>query len=97
MTVQLRTYTIKEGLLDEWVQRWRDLIVPLRLEFGFQLHGAWADRERSQFTWVLSYDGPEGFAKRNEQYWASPKRAAMGIDPADYLTARDVHEVESVL
>src|SRR5690606_40610148 len=31
-TTQLRTYTIREGLLDEWAGKWRDLVVPLRLE-----------------------------------------------------------------
>ncbi|GLZ12522.1 hypothetical protein Acsp04_27570 [Actinomadura sp. NBRC 104425] len=93
-TTQLRTYTIREGLLDEWAAKWRELIVPLRLEFGFEIGGAWLDHERSQFVWSISYDGPESFEERNKQYWASPKRAAMGLDPADYLVARDVRVVE---
>lgn len=95
-TVQLRTYTVREGLLDEWAQRWRDLIVPLRLRFGFQIHGAWVDTERSQFTWVLSYDGPETFAERNAQYWAAPERKQMDLDPKDYLLATDTREVKTV-
>lgn len=36
-TTQLRTYTIRDGLLDEWVRKWRDLVVPLRLELGFEI------------------------------------------------------------
>ncbi|MFD0684746.1 NIPSNAP family protein [Actinomadura fibrosa] len=93
-TAQLRTYTIREGLLDEWAAKWRDLVVPLRLEFGFEIGGAWLDRERSRFVWVIAYDGPGSFEERNERYWASPKRAAMGLDPADYLVGREVREVE---
>ncbi|TDQ55405.1 NIPSNAP family protein [Actinorugispora endophytica] len=92
-TTQLRTYTVKEGLLDEWVERWRSEIVPLRLEFGFVLDGAWIDRERNQFVWTIAYDGPETFAERNQQYWASPKREAMSLDPKDYLVSTDVREV----
>lgn len=38
---QLRTYTVRDGLLDEWVERWRSDIVPLRLALGFQISGAW--------------------------------------------------------
>jgi hypothetical protein len=95
-TVQHRTYTVRKGLLDEWVKRWRTSIVPLRLEFGFTIHGAWVDQERSQFVWVLSYGGPESFAQRNQEYWASPERLAMDLNPADFLTARDVREVEEV-
>lgn len=96
-TTQLRIYTVREGLLDEWAAKWRELIVPLRLEFGFEIHGAWLDREKNQFVWVLSYEGPEGFAERNAQYWASPKRERMGLDPKDYLLETEKREVDSVL
>lgn len=96
-TTQLRTYTVCEGLLDEWTDRWHKLIVPLRLEFGFEIHGAWLDRERHQFVWVISYEGPESFADRNAKYWASPKREQMGLDPKDYLVETDVREVDAVL
>ncbi|MEV0755839.1 NIPSNAP family protein [Streptosporangium sp. NPDC050280] len=95
-TVQHRTYTIREGLLEEWAEKWRSQIVPLRLEFGFVIHGAWLDHERSQFVWVLSYNGPESFEERNQQYWTSRKRAEMGLDPALYLVGRTVREVTAV-
>ena len=60
-TTQLRTYTVRDGMLDEWVERWRKEVVPLRLELGFTIDGAWVDRERNQFIWLISYDGPETF------------------------------------
>jgi hypothetical protein len=87
---------VREGLLDEWAEKWRDLVVPLRLEFGFEIHGAWLDRERDQFVWVISYDGPEAFAERNSQYWASPKREQLDFDPKDYLVTTDTREVVAV-
>jgi hypothetical protein len=96
-TTQLRVYTVREGLLDEWASKWRELVVPLRLEFGFEIHGAWLDREKNQFVWVLSYAGPESFAERNAQYWASSKREQMRLDPKDYLLETDVREVNAVL
>ncbi|GAA3736948.1 hypothetical protein HDA32_005504 [Spinactinospora alkalitolerans] len=95
-TSQHRVYTAKEGLLDAWVERWRAEVVPLRLEFGFTIDGAWVDRERNQFVWTLSYDGPEGFEERNRQYWASPKRDAMGLDPNDYLVSTEKRDVTRV-
>lgn len=55
-TTQLRIYTIREGLLEEWAARWRELVVPLRLELGFEIGSAWLDRERNQFVWTISYD-----------------------------------------
>lgn len=93
-TTQLRTYTVRDGLLDEWVERWRSDIVPLRLQLGFEIGGAWVDRERNQFVWLISYDGPETFEERNALYWESPERKAMDLDPDDYLLRTDDRTVE---
>lgn len=93
-TTQLRTYTVRDGLLDEWVERWRTEIVPLRLELGFTIGGAWTDRERNQFIWLISYDGPESFAERNALYWSSEARKDMNLDPQDYLLHTDDRTVE---
>ncbi|MET9036989.1 NIPSNAP family protein [Streptomyces mirabilis] len=96
-TTQLRTYTVRDGMLDEWVERWRAEIMPLRLELGFTIGGAWVDRERNQFVWLISYDGPEEFAERNALYWASPERKAMNLDPDEYLVHTDDRTVEPQL
>lgn len=93
-TTQLRTYTVRDGMLDEWVERWRAEIVPLRLELGFTIGGAWVDRERNQFLWLIGYNGPETFAERNALYWSSPARKAMNLDPQDYLVHTDDRTVE---
>ncbi|GHD61397.1 NIPSNAP family protein [Streptomyces goshikiensis] len=93
-TVQLRTYTVRAGLLDAWVERWQEEIVPLRLELGFEIGGAWVDRASNQFLWLISYEGPESFAERNALYWASPARKAMNLDPDDYLLGTEERTVE---
>ncbi|MER5624904.1 NIPSNAP family protein [Streptosporangium sp. NPDC002544] len=95
-TFQHRIYTIQEGLLEEWVEKWHSQVVPLRREFGFEVHGAWLDHERNQFIWVLSYDGPESFQERNQEYWDSPRRVAMDVDPALYLVGRIIRDVTPV-
>jgi hypothetical protein len=59
---------VREGLLDEWVERWRSDIVPLRLKLGFEIGGAWGDRERNQFVRLVSYEGLETSAERNAMY-----------------------------
>ncbi|WP_031103274.1 NIPSNAP family protein [Streptomyces sp. NRRL S-146] len=93
-TTQLRTYTVRDGLLDEWARRWREEIVPLRLKLGFTIGGAWVDRELNQFLWLISYEGPETFAERNALYWASSEREAMGLNPDDYLVHTEERTVE---
>lgn len=91
---QLRTYTIREGLLDEWVAKWRAQVVPLRREFGFAIGGAWLDRRRSEFVWALSYDGEETFEERDRRYLASPEWAALKLDTERFVVARDARVVE---
>lgn len=95
-TTQLRTYTIRDGLLEEWAAKWRDLVVPLRRELGFEIGGAWLDYERSQFIWVISYEGEGTFEEANERYWVSPERKALGLDPSSYLIGSEVRVVNAV-
>lgn len=91
---QLRTYTIRDGLLYEWVAKWRTLVVPLRREFGFEIGGAWLDRGRGQFVWVISYEGADSFEERERRYRSSAQWSAMGLDVDRYVVARNVRVVE---
>ncbi|MCY1654780.1 NIPSNAP family protein [Streptomyces sp. NPDC049952] len=93
-TTQVRTYTVREGLLDEWAQRWKAEILPLLLEWGFAIGGAWVDREHNQFVWLITYEGPETFAERNAMYSDSPARKSMDLDPDDYLVTTEERTVE---
>jgi hypothetical protein len=96
-TVQIRTYTVRASRLDEWVEAWRALIVPLRREFGFKVHGSWVDRDRNAHIWVISYDGEQSFEEANAAYWASPQRERLGVDPAEFLVGEEIRPVEQVL
>ncbi|MBQ1052179.1 NIPSNAP family protein [Micromonospora sp. C51] len=96
-TVQIRTYSVRQGRLDEWVRAWQTLVVPLRREFGFEVHGSWVDRERDAHIWVISYDGDQSFEDANAAYWASPQREQLGVDPAEFLIDEEVRTVEQVL
>ncbi|MEV4847459.1 NIPSNAP family containing protein [Micromonospora matsumotoense] len=96
-TVQIRIYTVRAGLLDEWVDKWQCLVVPLRRDLGFGIHGSWKDAARSQHIWVISHDGPESFEEANAAYWASDRRKTLGLDPGDYLVDEETREVEQTL
>lgn len=95
-TVQLRTYTIRPDRLDEWVEKWRTRVVPLRRELGFGIHGSWVDRERNQHVWVISYEGEDTFEEANERYWANSQRDDLNLDPNEYIVAEETRVVEEV-
>jgi hypothetical protein len=97
MEYQLRWYRVQPGRLQECVAAWRAGVYPLRLRFGFRIVGAWTIEERSEFVWVLAYDGPDGFAAADARYYASPERAALDPDPARYFEQTEVWSMRSVL
>jgi hypothetical protein len=97
VTTQLRVYTVRPGRLDEWVRLWRDRIVPLRRELGFEIHGSWVDPSRSEHIWVISHPGPASFEEANAAYWASPARETLGVDPKEFLVDERVQEIQPVL
>jgi tetratricopeptide (TPR) repeat protein len=82
---QLRTYTLKEGKLDEFVKAWSESIYPLRLQHGFKVDGAWVIRDDNKFVWILTYDGPGDWDARNKAYHESPERKALNPDPVQLI------------
>ncbi len=97
MASQLRMYKAKEGELDAFIAEWRAGVVPLRRRFGFRVEGAWAIREKNEFVWIISYDGPDGFEARDAAYYASPERRALTPDPARHLEHTDTRLMTPVL
>jgi len=45
----------------------------------------------------MSYEGPESFAERDAQYWASPEQAEIELDPKDYPLGTEVREIHPIL
>ncbi len=97
MTSQLRMYKAKEGELDAFIEEWRAKILPLRKKLGFTVEGAWAIRATSEFIWILTYNGPEGFEARDAAYYAAPERKAVTPDPARHLAHIETKLMTSVL
>jgi NIPSNAP len=82
MRFQLRMYRIKPGEMDEWVEEWRERVLPLRRERGFSVVGPWIRREEDLFVWLIGHDDLEA---ANKAYYASPERVALDPDPARHL------------
>ncbi len=82
-STQLRIYTINKGKLDDFVKAWGDGVYPLRQKHGFEIEGAWINRERNEFIWIISRDGDWKAAE--EVYYGSAKRRALVPNPAQYI------------
>lgn len=98
MVSQLRIYTINKGKLDEFVEGWTKFVYPLHLKHGFRIDRADVLRERNEFVWIVSYDGPhEEWEKKQAAYYASPERKAVDPDPARLIARSEKWLINSVL
>ena len=89
---QLRRYEIKPGEMEQFLAAWRG-IVPVRESFGFRVEFAYVDPEQSEFVWAISHD--RDFATAEAEYYASPARANVALNPADHIAVMHlamVHE-----
>ncbi len=96
MTNQLRVYTINRGMLDEFIQVWKQQVYPLRIRLGFTVTGVWINRQTNQFIWIVSYTGPKSWEEMEQAYYSSPERKAMNPDPTQYIARIEASFVESV-
>ncbi len=81
-SVQLRRYEIKPGEMVAFLDAVRGAF-PIREQYGFGVEFALVDEERNEFTWAVSHDGD--FAEAEAAYYASPERAALPANPADFI------------
>jgi hypothetical protein len=94
---QLRVFTINRGQMDRFLGAWMRGVPPLRLKHGFRIDGAWVVPERNEFFWVLSYDGPEGFAAKDSAYYASAERGTLDPDPVQFIARAERWFVRPVM
>lgn len=97
MTAQLRIFTINRGKMDEFVEAWLEGVYPLRLKHGFNIDSAWVIKERNEFMWTLSYDGPEDFEAKDAAYYDSAERVTLDPDPVQYIAKSEKWFITSVV
>ena len=96
MEIQLRDYRIRRGHLDDWIAGWQTGIVPLRRQEGFEIVGAWVDRDHDRFVWVVGYAGDDGFAAAEDRYHARTERLALDPNPSDFIENATLDMVEAM-
>ena len=93
---QLRIYRIKPGTMAEFVEGWHKHIVPIREQLGFKVLYAFQHEQNSEFIWLLSYEGPEGFAAADAAYYSSPARKKMDWNPTPYTETTEIRILQGI-
>lgn len=73
--------------MDEFVTLFRDHIVGVREELGFEIAGWWVGHDDPEdFVWVVGHEAPDGWEAAERAYYDSPQRAELPANPRDFLT-----------
>jgi quinol monooxygenase YgiN len=90
---EVRIYTMKPGKLDDFVEIFKNDIMPTSAAYGVRIHAGWVHPEKNEFVWVRSYDDEETL----ERYSNSPERAVYTPKTQLCVDTMDVRNVESIL
>jgi hypothetical protein len=91
-SVQLRRYEIKPGAMAPFLKAIRAAFV-VREQYGFDIAFALVDDEHNEFVWAVTHDGE--FAEAEAAYYASPERAALPTQPAEFIDVLHVTMVRA--
>jgi hypothetical protein len=83
--------------MDDWLQEWSESVYPLRLEFGFEIVGAWVNEETETFVWVVGWAGEDDIDDADRRYYDWPKRGEVQPNPARLLAETEHLNMRSTL
>ena len=97
MPTQPRLYTINRDSLRQFAKEWKEKVLPLRLERGFEIHRAWIIEQSKQFAWLISYQGSESWEAKERAYYALAERSDMKPNPARLIARSEKYFVGDIL
>ena len=97
MVSQLRIYTINPGMMDSWLKIFEETIRPVHSKLGIPVERTWVNAEANEFVWVRSFKNAEEIKGKEEAYFASDERKALGDIPQQHIAKMEVRVIEPVL
>jgi hypothetical protein len=95
MPSQLRIYTIKPGLMRQWLEFFHEKVVPLQAKHGMSVHVGFVSEAANEFIWVRDFSDDESIEVQEERYYKSEERLrVIGDEPKRYIDAISVRGVD---
>jgi hypothetical protein len=90
MYVQLRTYTVNRGKMDEWVRWFADKLIPVAKQAGQTIQGPWVNEAKTEFVWMRVYDSAEDAKVKDERFYSSAGWKAIAPESAAFIAKTEV-------
>lgn len=97
-TIQLRRYQLGPDSLDTFLWWWRERLLPVRRQYGFEILFGLINHEANEFVWAVRHSGDEtAFDDADKAYSTSRERALAVVGlPPDLVLATHVHKVQAI-
>ncbi len=89
ITYQLRRYELNPELADDFLAWVENDVMPIRKQFGFTAEWMYLNSDKTELTWLASFQGSEeAFLEAEAKYSSSPERTKAAANmPAALLKA----------
>ena len=97
MISQLRIYTINRGMMDSWLQLFEEHVKLIHEKYGIPIEEAWVNSDRTEFIWVRSFANADDIPGKENAYYSSPERKALGDTPTNHIAKLEARVIEPAL
>jgi hypothetical protein len=96
MYAHLRIYTVNKGMMDAWINLFKEKLIPLLTEVGIKVESTWVNEERSQFIWIRSYGNNKEEIVTKEKEFYQTKWWIENVDMVrSHLAHREIIDIIS--
>jgi len=96
MYAHLRIYTVNKGMMDAWLNLFKEKLIPLLTEVGIKVESTWVNEERSQFIWIRSYGNNKEEIVTKEKEFYTTKWWIENVDMVrSHLAHREIIDIIS--
>ena len=93
---QLRIYQIKKGKMAEWLEFFRDTLLPLHDRVNLPVIAAWRNVDQeNEFIWIRSFKSVDTIEEQEKAFFSQPDRIALGDVRGTWLDGFKVRVIES--
>ena len=93
MLSQIRIYTINKGEMDNFLQHFKNEIIPIHERIGVPIVGTWVNRAQNEFIWVRSYKDKADIEAKGKAFQSEVAKA--GVKLGGNVAKMEIREVES--